>query len=661
MSFLQVGALWALPMVVVPLVIHWLYRRRHQTVAWPAMIFLQRASQNRRGPAKWRRRLILATRMAVIGALVLALARPLSTGRFGLAASRFDNHSIAFVLVDRSPSMQLRLANGRTRQEIALQNVAATLKTLRYKQIIVVDSVQAKPKAISSPETLLSQTFARSADSEANLPRMLEQTLASIRKQRMNRADVWICSDRQTQTWRPNDLTWNAISEVSAALGQGIRFHRLDFPEPAMANSAVTVSQIRPSAEEQGRGLRLTIEVWSNRNSRETVVPIQITIGNVTETVDVNVVDGRGTLTDHFASIPSDMKIGYGVVSLPPDANPADDRWYFVAHDSDRPRFAIVTEEHSDAIAAAAEVLGEIVFESTIVNQTTQTDRNSLSWTDTKASCLLWQRPLPGEKDALEIRRFVEAGGSVIFFPPLQSNRPETSFAGLKWQTWVDDASALASYDDYTVTLDRYRPISGDAMIRATLGDNRVLIGKRTIGQGSVWYCGADVQRDDGNFVRDGVILYALLEEAATASRKRTRDHVDTVAGQSGAHGRFTARWNPAWSSVLLRDGQRPVLWSEFGHHAGVYHLKSQPEDEGQLRAINRVAMPPEDRVSLSSDNIHALLPEAAWNVVSVHPNNRGLDEGFAHEIWFAVWLLVIAGLLLEAFLSLPRSPGAPA
>ena len=93
---------------------------------WGAMIFLRRAAHAHRGPAKLRRWLILAIRTLVVAAVVFALARPLSTGAIGLAASRVVSGETPIVLVDRSPSMQRRLAGGQTRQRAALGLIAAT-------------------------------------------------------------------------------------------------------------------------------------------------------------------------------------------------------------------------------------------------------------------------------------------------------------------------------------------------------------------------------------------------------------------------------------------------------------------------------------------------------------------------------------------------------
>lgn len=106
MSFLQPGLLIALPVVLLPIIIHLINQRRFQTVNWAAMQFLLAANRISQGYARIRRWLILAARAAAIAALIFAISRPLSSGWLGLAGGgRIDT---AIILIDRSPSMTVR-------------------------------------------------------------------------------------------------------------------------------------------------------------------------------------------------------------------------------------------------------------------------------------------------------------------------------------------------------------------------------------------------------------------------------------------------------------------------------------------------------------------------------------------------------------------------
>lgn len=77
MTFLQPFLLWGLPLVLLPLIIHFFNRMRYKSMSWVGMDFLLRASRQSARRARLRHLLILLCRMLAVAALVFALARPL--------------------------------------------------------------------------------------------------------------------------------------------------------------------------------------------------------------------------------------------------------------------------------------------------------------------------------------------------------------------------------------------------------------------------------------------------------------------------------------------------------------------------------------------------------------------------------------------------------
>src|SRR5437899_6645249 len=108
MTFLQPFLLVALPLVALPIVIHLIDQRRHQTIRWAAMIFLLAANRMSRGYAKLRQWLILLFRTLAIATLVFAVSRPLAGGWLGRAGGGKPDTTI--ILLDRSPSMRQHTA-----------------------------------------------------------------------------------------------------------------------------------------------------------------------------------------------------------------------------------------------------------------------------------------------------------------------------------------------------------------------------------------------------------------------------------------------------------------------------------------------------------------------------------------------------------------------
>ncbi len=109
LSFLNPGLLFGLLAAALPVIIHFLSRRRTRRVAFSDLRFLQEEESHqarRRGVQRW---LLLLLRVLIVALLALAAARPHWGGLPG-----GGGRSVLFVL-DASASMQAQQENGRTR------------------------------------------------------------------------------------------------------------------------------------------------------------------------------------------------------------------------------------------------------------------------------------------------------------------------------------------------------------------------------------------------------------------------------------------------------------------------------------------------------------------------------------------------------------------
>ena len=77
MTFLNSLFLMALPLIAVPLLLHFLKRRERKVVAWGAMRFLNEATTESRRMRLPESLLLLLARCLLVAGLVFALARPL--------------------------------------------------------------------------------------------------------------------------------------------------------------------------------------------------------------------------------------------------------------------------------------------------------------------------------------------------------------------------------------------------------------------------------------------------------------------------------------------------------------------------------------------------------------------------------------------------------
>ena len=141
MTFLQSSLLYALPLILLPIVIHLVNQNRYRTVQWAATMFLLQARRMAKGMARLKYFLILLARMLAIAGLIFAVSRPMAGGWLGVAGGGAPELSI--VILDRSASMELRHPiTGASRRETALQKISGMFRDLgRNTRTVVFDSV----------------------------------------------------------------------------------------------------------------------------------------------------------------------------------------------------------------------------------------------------------------------------------------------------------------------------------------------------------------------------------------------------------------------------------------------------------------------------------------------------------------------------------------
>src|ERR1044071_8034960 len=106
MTFLQPFVLWALPLILLPILIHLLNRMRHRPQPWAAMRFLISATRSSINNARLREWLILLFRVRAVLMLVLFVGRPLAGGWLGWALAPAPD--TVLILLDRSASMEMQ-------------------------------------------------------------------------------------------------------------------------------------------------------------------------------------------------------------------------------------------------------------------------------------------------------------------------------------------------------------------------------------------------------------------------------------------------------------------------------------------------------------------------------------------------------------------------
>ena len=657
MTFLQPWILALLPLVSLPLIIHLINQRRFQTVPWAAMMFLLSAKALSRGYSRLRHWLIMALRMAAVAAVILAVGRPLSRGWLALAGG--GRPDTAIVILDRSPSMQQRdPAAVDSKLDTGRRQLAESLATLRPSRTVLVTDPGAPPRELADPATLGEIAGTGPTAAASDIPALLQSAYDHIRENAAGTCEVWICSDQRANDWRPEDGAWGSIHDAFAKLPQQVRFQLLTYPETAAGDMAVRVTATKLETRGQDRQLLVSVAVSRQADGDRMTLPLKFEIGGASTSVDVELTGREAVLKNHAITLPrSTEAAGWGRVSIPADANPADNEFYFVFA-APPPRRSLIVAEDS----AARRVLELVAGIAPDKDQQAVADvvlpggLATAAWDD--AAVLLWQGQLPAGRDAELVQSFVDRGGQAIFFPP--DTPGAGTFAGVgygAWTThrepvsperWVTDEDVLSNtlsggaLPVGEVDVRRSVRLVGDTSPLASLADGAPLFA-RVPGADGVYFWATTPAPRDSSLAAEGVVLYAVVQRAidrglAVLGKARQAD--------AGAAGELADAAEP-WQRLA---GPGDAVSTEIGLHAGVFAAGER------LLALNRPTAEDAARV-VADDRIDGLFRDLTMTRIR---GRAGSGDSLVQEIWRAFLIARLLALIVEGLLSMPRRQQEP-
>jgi hypothetical protein len=657
MSFLAPILLAGLPLVALPIIIHLINQRRFQTIRWGAMMFLLAANRLSRGYARLRQWLIMAFRMLAIAGLIFAVARPLASGWLGLTAGGRPDTTI--VLLDRSPSMQQTGGGaGGTKLETGRKQLVQALKMLGSAHWVLVDSTTNKAFVIESPEGLLNVPAGEPASSSSDIPAMLQAAHDYIQTNKSGRTEIWICSDLRENDWNSESGRWQTLRDSFLEFPQGVRFHLLAYPQVAPENVAIRVTDVRrqqtSDAAELFVSLKLTRAPLSESNSSESKlsIPVHFEIDGARSELTVEMDADRFELKDHRIPLERSHERGWGRISIPADANMADNEFCFV-FDRPVPRLAIVLAEDPQAgrpLELAAAISPDPVVQNSaevVVNEQLST----VEWE--RISLLLWQAPLPTGNAAKLVQSFVERGGQAIFLPP--SAPGDEHLFGVGWQAWVEepddipieqwrgDQDLLANTQSGAalpvgqLQIRRYAALSGDFTPLASVRGGKPLLARATTARGGAYFLATTPAPRDSSLASGGVVLYVLVQRALAAGAVVLGNTRQLVAGDSPEGD------DPAtWQRVI---GDEKAISTEFAFQRGVYVAGER------LLAVNRSAAEDQAQV-LAEHRLGELFRGLDFARVDDQAGSLG---SLIQEVWRLFLASMIVALIVEAGLCLPK------
>lgn len=646
MLFLSPLFLWGLLAASVPVIIHLINRRRHQTVQWAAMQFLLKATRESRGKRKLRNILILACRCLAIAGLIIAAARPVVSGLMGWGGGSIET---VVLLLDRSASMEARPGDGlKSRRELILDKVREAIGDLGNPRLVLIDSASNKALEVSSPEVLAELSSAGATDTQADIPGLLAKA-AEFLTDVTGRSEIWLASDLQASNWNPKDEAWVAAKASLSTMPREPRLRVLSLT----GDSAPNVSVKLLSTARSGDNLSLQVEVLRYGKQRGPIsIPLSINFNGVSTTESLTVAD-QSLMFQKNIRLPQGTESGYGWLSVPADGNVRDNAAFFAYGPSREIKALVVSApgESASYLTLTAAPPGMEGLKVTSVNP-----EQAPAALSPDLAAVLWAAPLPTGATADALKRFLSAGGQVMFLPP--GSASSTKFIDFEWSAVTEaetgkffiladwnhaDGLLRDGLDGVPLAASRLKAIRrqlplGELTALARWEDGEPALARRIVDSGTAWFLGSIPDYTWSNLGDADVLLPAVQRMLIAGAQRFDQAYQASLGTEAnrllgdGPHRRIDNYNTPSAGNLL--------------HEAGIF------EQEGRLLAVNRPAAEDIPDI-LTQDELFAALEGIQYTYFD--QSAQADDPSISNDVWRAFMVAALLFLLAEAMLCLPK------
>ncbi len=320
LNFLNSTVLFAAVVVLVPLLIHLFSKRRVKVVEFSSLKHLKAMQKRQVRRLKIRQLLLLLLRMLIILAVVLAFARPTTTG--GSIGSHATESAV--ILFDNSASMNRQVADGNL-FEIARKSTGQLLATFGESDEVVLISLdrtdQDKQTAVFGSSAIAAERLQRLqvGYGEADLESALDAAVALLENAASLNKEIYIVSDRQRRSLPDKNL----LAETDA------RVYLLDLPVEENDNCSITAVDFGGQLLVPGHDFNITATVKNfGTVDRSDIIASLFLDGHRVAQTDVKVNAGQDA-TVRFTRNLSRGGFHSGFVELSDDRFPTDNSYYF--------------------------------------------------------------------------------------------------------------------------------------------------------------------------------------------------------------------------------------------------------------------------------------------------------------------------------------------
>lgn len=512
MGLLAPAFLAGLLAIAVPVVIHMIHRERRETLAFPSLMFLRKIPYRSVRRQKMRHVLLLVLRCLAIAIVVAAFARPFLQRQLAAASVGGDSRELV-ILIDRSYSMG---HGGRWGRAIAAARTAARGISASDRVSLVTFGATAS-QLVEPGAGAARLDAALAALRPGSEPtryaagfRMAGQILSASEAARK---EIVLISDFHRAGLAPND----AVSLPPRTSVRTVDVSRGESADVAVAH----VAAVRQRDDSRVRATVTARMTNLGSDSRAVSATLELA-GRAVQSRRVTV-PARGSAQVVFSPAPVAATPVRGVVSITPDSQPANDRFFFTVAEEIGASVLVVEPPRPRANQSLFLARAWAVADDPPVRVDVKAGA-ALTEADLRGRSLivLNEADFPSGARGARIRALVEAGAMLLVVPGERgaAGAPEwTTFlpatagavidrAGGRWAS-ADFSNALfepfrARADFSSVAVTRYRTLAAahDAAVIAKLDDGAPLLVERAAGTGRVlmWATSLDAQWTDAPF-----------------------------------------------------------------------------------------------------------------------------------------------------------------
>ncbi|MCO5260077.1 MAG: BatA domain-containing protein [Crocinitomicaceae bacterium] len=321
MKFVHPSFLWALSLLIVPIIIHLFSFRKYKTLHFSSLKFIQQVEKQNKSTQKLKNLLILIARLLTLTFIVLGFAQPYFNNS---ASSKQNNSSVFCIHIDNSFSMTMKGVEGELLSEAkesakklvnkAPLNTKIMLSTNALEGI--ESHITTKIEALERIDKIQPSPMVRSFDEVIKWQKNNLQN--TIQLEKTNQIQHIYLSDFQKNTNHFENLTSDSIAQ----------YIPIRFVSQNKSNLSVDSVWFSSPLHKVGTNNELFIKISNHGDEDLQNVQIQFESSNLRRDLFIDLPKGE-TSTTSLSFSPKKSGIHTGVVKIADKQFYADDEYYF--------------------------------------------------------------------------------------------------------------------------------------------------------------------------------------------------------------------------------------------------------------------------------------------------------------------------------------------